>query len=272
MPFVTPFAEFPDYRIHYALSGGSAPGAHPNAPVLVLSNSLGTNFSMWDAQLPDFGKHFSVLRYDTRGHGQSTVAPGPYTFDQLGGDVVALLDTLKIESADFCGLSMGGMTGLWLGLHAAHRFRKLIVCSASAKFGTADGWDKRIAAVRQGGMKSVASQVVQRWYTPEFRASAPATTHATLQVLEATPAEGYLACCAALRDSDLRESIKAIRTPTLILSGAKDPVSPPADGQYLANAIPGAQYRELNAAHLSNVEAPADFSREVLRFLTPEGA
>jgi 3-oxoadipate enol-lactonase len=265
MPFVTPFAEFPDYRIHYALSGADALGGRPNAPVLVLSNSLGTNFSMWDAQLPGFEKHFSVLRYDARGHGQSTVAPGPYTFEQLGGDVVALLDALKIESADFCGLSMGGMTGLWLGLHAAHRLRKLIVCSASAKFGTAETWEKRIAAVHQGGMKSVALQVVERWYTPEFRASAPETTRATLQMLEATPAEGYMACCAALRDSDMRESIKQIRTPTLILTGAKDPVSPPADGKFLASTIPGAQYRELNAAHLSNVEAPTDFSREVLR-------
>jgi 3-oxoadipate enol-lactonase len=261
-----PFAEFPDYRIHYVLSG------RQTAPLLLLSNSLGTNISMWEPQLPEFEEHFSVLRYDTRGHGQSSVLPGPYSFEQLGGDVLALLDQLNIERACFCGLSMGGMTGLWLGLQAAKRLHKLVVCSASAKFGTAEIWEKRIAAVREGGMRSVAAQVVERWFTPEFRASAAEAMHTTLQMLEATSPEGYMACCAALRDENLREAVQQIRTPTLILTGAKDPVSPPADGKFLSAAIPGAHYRELNAAHLSNLEVPEDFTREVLRFLTSEGA
>ncbi len=261
-----PFVELPDHRIHYALSG------RQNASTLVLSNSLGTNFSMWDPQLAEFEKHFSVLRYDTRGHGKSAVPPGPYTFDQLGGDVVALLDALKIESVYFCGLSMGGMTGLWLALHAANRLRKMIVSSASARFGTTETWEKRIAAVRQGGMKSVAQQVLERWYTPEFRDSDPETARATLQMLEAISPEGYVACCAALRDTDLRETVSAIRTPALIISGAKDPGSPPADGKYLANKILGAQYLELAAAHLANVEASAKYTSAVVNFLTAEGA
>jgi 3-oxoadipate enol-lactonase len=261
-----PFVDLPDHRIHYALSG------RQNASTLVLSNSLGTNFSMWDPQLAEFEKHFSVLRYDTRGHGKSAIPRGPYTFDQLGRDVVGLLNALKIESAYFCGLSMGGMTGLWLALHAANRLRKMIVSSASAKFGTTETWEKRIAAVRQGGMKSVAQQVVERWYTPEFRTSEPEAARATLQMLEATSAEGYIACCAALRDEDVRESIQRIRTPTLIISGALDPVSPPADGKYLCGVIPSAQYRELEAAHLTNIEASGDFTREVVSFLTLEGA
>src|SRR5271156_1328264 len=177
-----PFIELAEHKIHYSLTGPVS------APVLVLSNSLGTNFSMWDPQLPEFEKHFRVLRYDTRGHGQSAVTPGPYSFDQLGGDVVALLDALNIQHANFCGLSMGGMTGLWLGLHAADRLQKLIVSSASAKFGTAETWNARIEAVRKSGMKPVATVVVERWYTPEFRASAPETVRATHRMLEATSA------------------------------------------------------------------------------------
>ena len=261
-----PFVHVPGRQIHYALTGS------PSAPVLVLSNSLGTNFSMWDAQLPQFEKHFSVLRYDTRGHGQSSVPPGPYTFDQLGGDVVALLDALKISRAHFCGVSMGGMTGLWLGLHAAGRFHKLVLASTSAKFGTAEGWNTRIAIVRKSGMKSVAPQVVERWYTPEFRVAAPETARTTLQMLETTPPEGYAACCEALRDSDLRENAGAIRMTTLVISGAKDSVSPPADCKYLAEKISGAQYLELLAAHLPNIEASTDYTSAVLRFLTAEGA
>jgi 3-oxoadipate enol-lactonase len=260
------FLEFPDRRIHYVLSAPST------APVLMLSNSLGTNLSMWDAQLAEFERHFSVLRYDTRGHGRTTVVPGPYNFEQLGGDVVALLDALKLERVHFCGLSMGGMTGLWLGLHAASRVRKLIVCSAAAKFGNAELWEKRIATVRQGGMKSISTQVVERWYTREFRERAPEAVRATLEMIEGTAAEGYVNCCGALRDSDLREDVANVRTATLIISGAHDPAATPADGHFLSSSIPGAQYSELNAAHLSNIEAPEEFTREVMRFLTSEGA
>jgi len=260
------FMEFPDRRIHYVLSGQST------APLLMLSNSLGTNLSMWDAQLPEFERHFSVLRYDTRGHGRTTVVPGPYNFEQLGADVVALLDALKLERVHFCGLSMGGMTGLWLGLHAASRLRKLIVCSAAAKFGNAELWEKRIATVRQGGMKSISTQVVERWYTREFRERAPETVRATLEMIESTAVEGYVSCCAALRDSDLREDVANIRAATLIISGSYDPAATPADGHFLSSSIPGAQYSELNAAHLSNIEAPEDFTREVMRFLISEGA
>jgi 3-oxoadipate enol-lactonase len=257
-----PFAPLSGHKIHYALSGPDS------APVLLLSNSLGTNFSMWDPQLPQFEKHFRVLRYDTRGHGHSAVPPGPYSFEQLGGDVLALLDALNIARANFCGLSMGGMTGLWLGLQAANRFENLIISSASAKFGTADTWNARIAAVTEGGMKSIAAQVLQRWFTPEFQASSADIVRTTLHMLENTPAEGYAACCAALRDSDLREAISAIRTPTLVISGDKDPVSPPADGKFIAEKIPGARYAEVPGAHLANIESPAAYTSAVLNFLS----
>jgi len=261
-----PFFSAANGELHYAVTG------QVSAPALVLSNSLGTNFSMWEPQLPAFEQRFRVVRYDTRGHGNSSVPAGPYTFDQLGADVLALLDALEITQTHFCGLSMGGMTGMWLALHAANRLRKVVISSAAARFGSAEMWNARIEKVRREGMSSVAAAVVERWYTPEFRRGQPAQTLATLQMLETTSPEGYAACCAALRDSDLRDSISAIHTPTLILTGAKDPVSPPADGQFLAAKIPGSQYRELDAAHLSNIEAAEAYTSAVLDFLTTEGA
>lgn len=259
------FIDLPDHRIHYAISGAKA------APVLVLSNSLGTNFSTWDPQLPEFEKYFRVLRYDTRGHGESAVSPGPYAFDQLGGDVVHLLDALKIARACFCGLSMGGMTGLWLGLAAANRLSKLIVASTSVKFANADTWNTRIAAVRANGMPAVAAAIVERWFTSEFRARDPEKVRATQKMLEMSPPEGYVACCAALRESDMRESVAAIRIPTLVISGAQDPVSPPSDGRFLAEKISGAKYVELEGAHLVNVEAASEFTTSVVAFLGAEG-
>jgi 3-oxoadipate enol-lactonase len=261
-----PFVSTASGNLHYAVTG------QPSSPALVLSNSLGTNFSMWDPQLPAFKQHFRVIRYDTRGHGQSAVPAGPYTIEQLGADVLALLDELRIARAHFCGLSMGGMTGMWLAQHAPQRLHKLVISSASARFGSVETWNARIEKVRSEGMSSVATAVVERWYTLEFRREHTAQTQGTLQILEATSPEGYAACCAALRDSDLRESISGIHTPTLILSGAKDPVSPPADGRYLAAKIAGARYRELDAAHLSNIEAAEAYTSAVLNFLTSEGA
>jgi 3-oxoadipate enol-lactonase len=255
-----------EHSMNYALSG------RRSAPVLVLSNSLGTNFSMWDPQLAEFEKHFCVLRYDTRGHGGSAVLPGSYSLGLLGGDVVGLLDALNIRSAHFCGLSLGGLTGLWLGLHAATRLQKLVISSASAKFGTVETWEKRIAAVREGGMKLIAPQVIERWYTAGFRERAPETVQATKQMLEGTSAEGYINCCAALRDADLREEISGIAIPTLVISGTRDPVSPPADGKFIASEIAGARYFEVDAAHLLNVEASAEFTETAVRFLKSEGA
>jgi len=260
-----PFLQLADCRIHYELTGAAS------APVLVLSNSLGTTAAMWEPQLAEFEKKFQVLRYDTRGHGQSEVASGPYTFGQLAQDVVRLLDALKIERAHFCGLSMGGLTGLQLGLDASGRFKKMVICSASAKFGTADGWDKRIAAVRAGGMKLVAGQVVERWFTKEFREAAPGKVETMRRMIEGISPDGYVNCCMALRDADLRERLSEVRAETLIISGTQDPVSPPADGKLLAGSIPGARYCELNASHLSNVEAVQEFTQAALSFLAGSG-
>ncbi len=250
-----------DARIHYALEGQSG------SPVLVFSNSLGTNYSMWDLQVREFHKKFRCLRYDTRGHGQSSSTPGPYTIEQLGKDVIALLDALDLDRVHFCGISMGGMIGMWLGANAPERLKQLILCNTGAKIGTTEAWNARIDAVQKNGMKSVASAVVDRWFTPAFRQKSPATISKILKMLEETNQEGYAACCAAVRDFDFREQLGKIRKPALVIAGAHDPATPPADGRFLAQHIPGARYIELNAAHLSNIEDHERFNTELAAFL-----
>lgn len=256
-----PFIESDGARIHYRFDG------RESAPVLMFSNSLGTNLSMWDAQVPSVAARFRVLRYDTRGHGQSNVTPGPYTIMQLGRDVVRLLDALEIERAHFCGLSMGGMTGMWLGVYAAPRVERLVLCDTAAKIGTAEIWNARIEAVRMGGMAAVAEAVIQRWFTPTFIAHAPDAIERTRQMILTTPPEGYVANCAAIRDMDQRETISRITAPTLIIAGQKDPVTTPADARYIVERIAGAQYVELDAAHLSNIEAAEGFTHALTHFL-----
>jgi 3-oxoadipate enol-lactonase len=247
--------------IHYVLEGQSG------TPVLAFSNSLGANYSMWDPQAREFHKKFRVLRYDTRGHGQSSSTPGPYSIEQLAKDVVALLDALDLDRVHFCGLSMGGMIGMWLGVNAPERMNKLALCNTGAKIGTPEGWNARIEAVRKNGMNSIASALVERWFTPAFRQKSPAVISNMLKMIEEADAEGYSACCAAVRDFDCREQLSSVRAPTLVISGAHDPATPPADGRFLAQHIPGARHAELNAAHLSNIEDQDRFNAELAAFL-----
>jgi len=248
-------------QIHYALEGAAG------KPVLVLSNSLGTNFRMWDAQMPEFQKTLQVLRYDTRGHGKSSVTPGPYSIEQLAKDVIGLADALKVERFHFCGLSMGGMIGMWLAVNAPKRLSKLVLCDTAAKIGTAETWNTRIETVRKDGMKPVAAAAIERWFSLAFRQKNPPSIASTRKTLEETNPEGYAANCAAVRDFDFREQLGRIRTPTLVISGTHDPATPPADGQFLASHIQGARFVELNAAHLSNIEDADRFTREVVTFL-----
>jgi len=256
-----PILKSGEARIHYALEGQSG------TSVLLFSNSLGANYSMWDPQVPELRKKLRVLRYDTRGHGQSSLTPGLYSIEQLGKDVIVLLDALDLDRVHFCGLSMGGMIGMWLGVNAPERLNKLVLCNTAARIGTPETWNARIDAVRKNGMKSVASAVVERWFSPAFRERAPATVSSTLKMLVGANPEGYAACCAAVRDFDFREQLSRIHVPTLVITGAHDPATPPADGRFLAHQIPGARYVELNAAHLSNVEDQDRFNNELAAFL-----
>jgi len=256
-----PIVKFPDVHIYYEWAGAE------DKPVLLLSNSLGTNLHIWSSQVDEFKKHFRLLRYDKRGHGQSTVPPGPYSIEQLGWDVVRLLDLLQLDKVHFCGLSIGGATGMFLGANAPKRFHKIALCNTAPKFGTLETWNARIRAVQSGGMKAVAGGVVERWLTPAFRASHAKETQGVLSMLEATNPRGYIACCEAVRDADLRDTLAAIRVPCLVLAGTHDPAATVADARYLTERIPGAQYAEVPAAHLSNIEALDDFNRRVLQFL-----
>lgn len=256
-----PFADLPGVRLHYTLDGDAA------RPVLVLSNSLGTCLDMWGPQVAAFARHFRVLRYDTRGHGRSEVTPGPYTLPQLGADVIALLDHLGIERAHFCGLSMGGLTGMWLATAFAARIDRLVLCNTAAFIGPPENWTRRAEAVERDGLASIAEAVVEKWLTPPHAARHPEQVAQLRAMLCATPDAGYAANCRAIRDADFRADVARIAAPTLVIAGTGDMPTPPRDGQYLAQAIPGARYVELAAAHLSNLEQIEPFTEAVLSFL-----
>ena len=248
-------------QFHHRVDGA------PDKPVLVLSNSLGTDLAMWEPQLEALRAHFRVVRYDTRGHGQSPVTPGPYSIEQLGRDVVSLLDDLHIERAAFCGLSLGGMVGQWLGVHAPSRIAKLVLCDTAPKIGTPDVWNTRIATVHEKGMSAISEALIGRWFTPAFVAREAAVIARMKAMLERQPAQGYVAACAAVRDADLREAIARIAAPTLLVAGTHDPVTTPADAAFMASRISHAKVVEVPASHLSNIEAADAFTAALLDFL-----
>jgi 3-oxoadipate enol-lactonase len=256
-----PFAQVGDLRTHYAVTGDQD-------AVLVFSNSLGTDFSMWDPQMAELQRRFRILRYDTRGHGQSSVTPADYSIEQLGRDVLDLLDSLGLDRVHFCGLSMGGMIGMWLAIHAPNRLHRLVISNTAARIGTKQMWNGRIATVRENGMKSVAAAVIERWFTPEFRASSAEKVARAQRMLENSPPEGYAACCAAIRDMDQRETVARIKASTLVIYGASDPVTPSAEAQFLTAQIRGSVAVELAAAHLSNIEQADAFTEAVRSFLS----
>ncbi len=257
-----PFADLPHARIHYALSGDNS------LPALVLSTSLGTNFSIWDTQVPEFEKHFRLLRYDMRGHGQSSVPPPPYSVPELAAEVLSLADFLSIDRFHLCGLSIGGMIGMSLALQSPARLQKLVLCSTSAKIGTAEYWNTRIETVRTQGMKEIARITPSRWFTTNFQNSSPQVVATVARTVASLNPEGYIGGCCAVRDFDARTTVSNIHVPVLVISATHDPAAPPSDGHFLAELIPGARYAEMNASHISIMEDPQRFTNEVLNFLT----
>lgn len=238
------------------------------APLLVLSNSLGTTWEMWQAQIPALTQHFRVLRYNTRGHGRSPVGQQPVTLEQLGQDVIALLENLNVQRACFCGISLGGMTGLWLNRHAPERFCRIVVANTAARIGQEAGWRDRAATVREQGMDPVAQSAADRWFTPAFRQNNPEVVYPLIEQLAATPAEGYAACCDALAMADLRDELTQMPRPMLVIAGESDPVTTARDAEAIVVDAPHAHFLILPASHLSNVACAAAFNQHVITFLT----
>lgn len=248
-------------RIAYRFDGPE------NAPVLLLSNSLGTSMDMWAPQIAAFTQHFRVLRHDSRGHGQSDSPAGGYSMDRLGRDVVQLLDALALERVDFCGLSKGGMVGQWLAFRAPERLRRLVLANTSAYMGPPANWQGRIDGVRAHGMEPLAEASIDRWFTPDFAQTRPEAVSPVRAMLLACDPRGYAGCCAAIRDMDLRPTAGLNRTPTLVIAGSEDPSTSVADSAFLADQAENGRLIELPAAHLSSAELPECFAAAVLEFL-----
>jgi 3-oxoadipate enol-lactonase len=239
-----------------------------DAHVVVLSNSLGTTNEMWEPQLPALSRSFRVLRYDRRGHGRSEVVPGPCTIADLGRDVLELLDALDLGRVSYCGLSIGGMDGMWLAANAPERIDRLCLCSTSANLGPPELWVERAATVRAGGTGAVADATMGRWFTPAFHEAQPEVVARFRDMVASTPAEGYASCCEAIRDWDFRDELGRISAHTLVLSAELDPSTPPEHGRLVADGIPGASFVVVpEAAHLVNVEHAVEFDEAILRHL-----
>jgi 3-oxoadipate enol-lactonase len=238
-----------------------------DAPALMLSNSLGTNLHMWDEQAGDFAEHFRLIRYDRRGHGQSGVPQGPYSMERFGRDVIAVLDALDIERTSWCGLSMGGMVGQWLGANAPDRVDKLVLSNTNFYYADKAPWQDRIKFVSEKGLDALVDANMQRWFTEDFRKKAPQTMARMKAMFVATKVPGYVASCEAIRDMDFRSSNARISAPTMVIVGAKDPATPPSAGEAVAKQIRGARVVSLDAAHISNMEQPQAYTEAVLDFL-----
>ena len=228
-----------------------------DAPVIVLSSSLGTTHELWDLQAAELAKSFRVLRYDHRGHGRSDVPPGPYTVEQLATDVIELLDRLRLDGVTFCGLSIGGAVGMWLASHAPERVERLALCCTSARFADRDFWLDRARQVRDQGVTAIADVVLERWFTTRFHATQPQTVERFRELLVSTPREGYAACCNALAEWDFRDELRTIAAPTVVVVAENDLSAPAEHGELIAHRIPDASLVVVRgAAHLANLERP----------------
>jgi 3-oxoadipate enol-lactonase len=255
-----PNAELQNVSLHYEVSGPAA------APVIVLVNSLGTNLHLWDKVVPFLEQDFRVLRYDARGHGSSTVPALPYSIEQLGEDLLNLLDSLTIETAHLCGLSLGGLVCLWIGFHAPRRVRRLVLANTAARIGSREGWHSRIEEIQSRGMAFLAQDAPARNFSFGYRREHSKETDEILKMIEQTPAEGYMGCCVVLRDTDLRDTLAAISLPCLVIAGRHDAVTTPDEGRALHSGLRHSEYVELDSAHLSAWEQPAEFASAILDF------
>ncbi|VXC77244.1 3-oxoadipate enol-lactonase 2 [Enterobacterales bacterium 8AC] len=248
--------------IDYRLDGPST------APLLVLSNSLGTTFELWQPQMAALTQRFRVLRYNQRGHGTTPLPAMPLTLDILGQDVIALLDKLDVKRAYFCGISMGGLTGLWLNRYHPQRFHKLAVANTAARIGSAEGWQQRAQQVQQTGLAPIAAASPARWFTEDFQRDQAQQVAVLVKQLAQGNAAGYAACCQALAQADLRAEVPHMAAPLLAIAGEHDPVTTVADAEWLVANAPNAVLAILPTSHISNVACPVRFSQQVMQFFT----
>jgi len=239
---------------------------NPGKPVLVLSNSLGTTQVMWQAQLEQFKKHYSVVTYDSRGHGKSSVTLGAYSMDRLGSDVIGLLDHLGFDEVLFCGLSIGGVMGQWLSVFYPQRIKALVMANTSAYSGSASMWQNRISDIEDNGLQSTWPSVLSRWVTLDFAKNNSCIVESMKTMFDSIKVDGYLGCCTGLRDMDMRNIARLNKLPTLIIAGIKDTAASLEDAVFLESQYQNSQLIKLDAAHLSNIEQPEHFTQSVISF------
>ena len=252
-----------DATIAYELDGDA------DAPALLLINSIGSTREMWARQVTAFVVRHRVIRYDARGHGESSVPDGPYTIEQLGLDALAVLDDVGAHVSDVCGISLGGLTAQWLALNARSRVRRLVLANTAARVGTTESWNERIEMVRAHGMSAIADLSMPRWFSPSFHSRDAETVRTFRAMVENCPIAGYLGCCAVLRNTDLRDQVAGITSPTLLVASTADSATPPEGLQFLQERIGGSQLVTFPSGHLSNVECSVEFTTAVLDFLGP---
>lgn len=238
-----------------------------NKPALIFSNSLGTNYSMWQPQIDALKDDFYIVCYDTRGHGQSSAPNHAYTIEELGQDVVDLLDYLNIKQTNFCGISMGGLIGQWLAVYKPEYFNKIIVSNTAAKIGNKDAWLERANKVRQEGLQPISDTAASRWFTDRFIQAKPNVVKTMRENLSTGSAQGYANCCEALAMADLRENLKNAKVPMLVIGGEQDPVTTVEDAKAMVNTAQNATLATINASHIANVEKAEDFTQLIKEFL-----
>jgi 3-oxoadipate enol-lactonase len=238
-----------------------------HSQTLILSNSLGTNYSMWEDNIDELSHHFNILRYDKRGHGESTINQDQVSIAELAEDVIELIEYLELKNVFFCGLSIGGLIGQWLGINKPQYFKNIVICNTAAKIGTLEGWESRINQVNQFGLESILDGTATRWFTDFYRENNPEKVNEILKSFKATSLRGYIACCYAVAYADFRKDLHLLTTPLLIIAGSQDVVTTEEDAKFIQKHSGLGHLITLDAAHLSNMEHPREFSKHIIHFL-----
>jgi 3-oxoadipate enol-lactonase/4-carboxymuconolactone decarboxylase len=259
-----PFAFNGTTKIYWRRDG------HRSLPALVLGNSLGTDFSLWDPVMPRLMRHFQVIRFDMRGHGASDAPAGDYTIAQLTDDLAAVVDAAKLDRFHYCGVSLGGMVGMAYAQRPKHRLDRLVLSNTAVQF-PPDVWKARIDSVMRGGIAAISDAVLGRFFTPRFRELNDLSLERVKETLLSIEPQGYAGCCAAIRDMQIADGLPSIDVPALVLTGKDDQSTPPARGEEIAAAIPGAIVNALPGAHIPMVELPVQWGDALLAFLAPTG-